>query len=844
MPSAESITRRLGKARARLAGVRGHVDGVINGALIGWAQPLRGAEALRVGLYARGALLAQAPANIHRGDLEKAGIGDGCHGFSIGLTDTLAALVAANGGVAEICVQGPRLIPIGQWRVGETGAAESEVAEPAAEAEVALPDSSTDLQRLLYSDVRLLARLLRRGDAPEPAPPHPLPPRHARLFGTQDYLQPDATLPALMFGYTEYIRYRDRLDEVFDTAAEPADVAHFLKRYLGHYGAMRGGLRIPLSAEAIAWLNEPVIIPGMTRPFSRALWAFATDTPPVMQSWNPGDDNWYGWVLYWWAYRQCHALHCEDCLVPDFMADRLSRVPEEHEGQRFAPSDFMLRGRLEVAQFRALDMTSEAGRRDLACAMLLRALSQPDMLRYIPPETRDAALDDSAGQSPLAAFVAGLSSDGDAPVDRAAYAGALRRQRFDLETLRFLTFSAEGHRLEYAALPPVEGAPVDLQIIGPFKKASGLGQATRLSAAMLERSVASVNKVDFGLDNPAPEGFSRAEAVADYRPARVNLIHLNAEAIPLVYAYQPDAFTGAYNIGYFFWELDSPGACHYLGMDMLDEIWVSTEYGVSVFQPHTDRPVVNVGMSFEALPEIDRAEARAFLREKTGIAEADFAFMVTFDSFSFVQRKNPLGVLEAFRKAFPDRSDVKLVIKTQNRTKIADPAQIETWEKVDAVLAEDDRIVLVNETFAYEDLLRLKKGADAYLSLHRAEGWGFGMIEAMNLRVPVICTLYSGNVDFCPEGTCWPVKYTLRDLGPRDYIFVRKGQKWAEPDTADAAAQMRALHDNPDEAARRAGAAWQFVQSDFGEQAIAARYGARIRAVLDQLDGGSRGAAE
>mgnify|MGYP002853049355 CR=1 FL=1 len=822
-------------------GVRGHVDGAIGGALVGWAQPLRkDMGELRVGLYVRGALLAQAPANIFRGDLEAAGIGTGHYGFAIPLTETLQALVAANGGHAEICVQGPTPVRIGSWTLEGAGTDDTK----------GLPHDSTALQKLLYGDLQLLTRLMdgaTSGQMPEPVGPRPLPPTHATLFSDRDYIDPDARLPEQMFGYAEYIRYRDRLDEQFDTARNPADIAHFYKRYLGAYSTMRGGLRVPLSRAAIDYLNEPVVIGGQKNSFTRALWAFVVDVPPIVQALDLSNDDWYGCVLYWWAYRQAHAIHCEDCLVPDFMADHLRAVPPDYEGKTWAPSDFMLRVRMEVSEFKALDLAFEDDRCRFACAMMLQALSQPDILRYMPAETIDAALTKRGGALPLASLCAELGTRLPG-LTRAAYARALRLQGFDLDARRFLTFTAEGHRLEYAQLPPVpEAPPVDLQVIGPYKKASGLGQATRLSSEMLERSGFAVNKVDFGLDNPAPEGFSRAEAVADYRRAKVNLIHLNAEAIPLVYAYQPDVFTGAYNIGYFFWELDSPGACHYLGMDMLDEIWVSTEYGVQVFQPHTDIPVTNVGMSFEALPEIDRTEARSYLRKTAGIKPDDFAFMVTFDSFSFVQRKNPLGVLEAFRTAFPDTAEnahVRLVIKTQNRTKIADPAQIAIWEKVDAVLAQDKRIVLINETLAYEDLLRLKKGADAYLSLHRAEGWGFGMIEAMNLRVPVICTQYSGNVDFCPEGTCWPVDYTLTELGPHDYIFVRPGQKWAEPDVDDAARQMRALYDDPQEAKRRAEAAWNNVQTAFGETAIAKRYGARMHEILAGLDAGARTKAQ
>ena len=159
---------------------------------------------------------------------------------------------------------------------------------------------------------------------------------------------------------------------------------------------------------------------------------------------------------------------------------------------------------------------------------------------------------------------------------------------------------------------------------------------------------------------------------------------------------------------------------------------------------------------------------------------------------------------------------------------------------MDAALAADPRISLVDETLRYEDLLKFKKGADAYISLHRSEGWGFGMIEAMNLGVPVLATGYSGNMDFCDDRTCWLVDYRLVELTQDDYIFVVPGQKWADPDVAHAARQMRAMRDDPRELARRARAARARVQRDFSEAAIGRRYAARMRQILAELDGSAR----
>ena len=397
-------------------------------------------------------------------------------------------------------------------------------------------------------------------------------------------------------------------------------------------------------------------------------------------------------------------------------------------------------------------------------------------------------------------------------------------------------FTSEGHRSEFARLDPPSGEPVEIQIVGPFSRASGLGQATRLSAQVLETAGYRVHRADFTLDNPSPKDASRTSSPA-FRTAPVTLLHLNAETLPLAAAYLPDVFSGSYTIAYPFWELDSPASCHALGLELVDELWVAPAFGVSVFQPHTDRPVCAVGMSYEALPPFPHDDARAFLQKVAQIKNGTFIFLASFDSYSFLKRKNPLGVVAAFTRAFHNQADVRLVLKTQNRARVSDPAQAELWRALDAAIERDPRIVLIDATLPYEDVLRIKAGADAYVSLHRAEGWGFGILEAMGLGTPVVATAYSGNMDFCSSDTCWLVDYSLAEVAPGDYIFTHPGQRWADPDISSAAAQFRAVYENASLRERRVAAAQIRAQREFSLQAIATRYSARLQQI--QLHSGS-----
>ena len=805
----DALRRRLRGPAARLRGFRGNLDGEIGGALVGWALLARGGPA-RVGLYVRGALLAQTSAHVYRGDLAAQGIGqapgDGRAGFTLPLTAELRDMVRANGGRAELRVIGLRGGLLGHWRPEDTDDRAPLPVPP-------LPEGSPPLARRLYGDLQRLA-LWQDTPAPDLAP-RPTPPVQARLFVPEDGA--GRPLPAPLFAYAEFLRLRDRLDSRFDPARRPGDVLPFLRHYLDDYGSARAGLRIPLSAQAIDWLNAP----GDGDAPSRAIGAFRDEVPGLQGA----------ALAYWWAAHRAPEMGCEDCLVPgEILASLAAPAPGQPAGD-WPLSAFMLRFRAELPELAALDPGRPEGRRDLTCALMVLALSRPDLLRYIPEASRTAALEGGA----LAGF---CRATGGPEITPAGYARALARAGFDLHGLSFTCRTAEGHRAEFARHPPPAEAPeagpgIDVQVIGPFARASGLGQATRLSARMLDEAGFAVHRVDCALDDPSPGGGGKAAA---WRPARVNLWHLNVEALPLAAAYLPDVFSGSTNIAYPFWELDSPAACHFLGLQMVDELWVAAPFGVESFAPHCACPVREVGMSYEPLPEIPREPARARLRARTGAGPEEFTFLVSFDSFSFLGRKNPQGVLAAFERAFPRDAPggppVRLLIKTQNRARVADPAQARMWQAVDAALARDPRITLLDATLPYDEVLQLVRGADAYVSLHRAEGWGFGMIEAMNLGTPVLATAYSANMAFCSADSCWLVDYSLTEVGPDAYIFVRPGQHWAEPDIAHAAAQMRALYDQPEERAARAARAQARIRRDFSPEAVGARYAARLRPLL------------
>ena len=809
---------------------RGNVDGLHAGFVTGWVVRAKsGAGKVPVGLFTSDGMVTSMTAEVQRPDVAQAGIGDAACGFEFPLTDTLHQQIAQTDGQLTVRVLDDTRHEIGRLLVATEHSVQGDVDQ----------HQLAECRNALFGDLQKLLTLLNEaGEVTGPLEPVQQPPfeKHKVMFSKETPLPglPPSGHPA----YLDYVRYRLRVNENFDVGPGLDDAEHFLNWYLTAY-RIKERLRVPLSNELIDHLNAPLAMGGQHHNLSRIMWWRLLQRRDLLAELNLNDRDAYIALVFWWVHQDAPALLLEDCLVPDRFADLMRGVHPSRRHDPYPLSHFLDHFYRSTPHLHFLDAGSGRGRQTLVLSLMVMAARRPDLLRYIPSRSLDSLLEPREdGVSDFERFVRALAGDDRLRIPRDRYAAALRLAGYDMQSHRFLTRSPEGHRFEAAAMPaPARDRPeVDVQLIGPLAKASGLGQATRLSAEILRATGLKVRGVDFDLDNPAPEGFSSDTTIEEYGPAKINLIHLNAESIPLAFAYQPDVFSESYNIGYFFWELDRPAYCHYLGMEMLDEIWVSTEYGVSIYKPDAKgKPVVNVGMCYEEIDGIERDDARRFVNNRFMFDDSHYVCLVAFDSFSFVQRKNPVGVLKAFQKAFEGVENARLIVKTQNRENVLDPIQTQIWNRVEAVIASDRRIVVMDETLHYEDLLRLKAGSDCYISLHKSEGWGFGMIEAMNLKVPVVCTAYSGNMDFCSDETAWLVDYEESLLQPSDYIFVRKGSRWAEPSVEDAARQLRAAYDDPEARKAKAEAAYAHIRKDFSTRAIAERYGARLREILETL---------
>lgn len=332
------------------------------------------------------------------------------------------------------------------------------------------------------------------------------------------------------------------------------------------------------------------------------------------------------------------------------------------------------------------------------------------------------------------------------------------------------------------------GVRPGVNLIGYANADMGLGEALRNTALALQDvdTPFLVRKLDVPLLN-RQQNRSLDPYVVDYCDYAINLIGINPDLlyrIPLWLGY--GEWARRYNVGYWFWELANfplqwRYACH-----IVDEVWVNTEFVAdSVRQVHNRVFKIPFAVAFDA-PDV------RFNRQYFNLPESGFVFLFSYDFNSSAIRKNPQAVVEAFRRAFSDPVvSACLVVKSMNGDQ-----NPEALAELKASLRDDSRITFVDDYLSTDEMRGLLNTADAYVSLHRAEGLGLGMAESMYLGKPVIATAYSGNMEFMSADNACLVPFTLTPVNPGEYPY-NSGQVWADPDTAAAAAWMVRLANEP-----------------------------------------------
>lgn len=365
---------------------------------------------------------------------------------------------------------------------------------------------------------------------------------------------------------------------------------------------------------------------------------------------------------------------------------------------------------------------------------------------------------------------------------------------------------AAGYR--FPRLPALERAPADdtvsptitapendrgVNLFAFFRGEFGLGQAARLYAKALMRSLYPVAVNDMALDVPHRfQDASLVERMGGSPDFPVDLVFVNPDYFEAAMArirHDRGAARRRHVIACWFWELEQVPDAWRSALAQVDEVMVASSFVESAFRRITDKPVTRVPLPVHVEPD------SGLSRADFGLEDDTFLFLVSFDFHSWFQRKNPLGAIEAFRLAFPDGTErARLLVKTSNGERHPD-----RLAELIAAAAADPRIVLRDGVMDGRHLRSLQRCCDAYVSLHRAEGFGLGMAECMAIGKPVIATGWSGNMDFMDHENSCLVDSRLVDIRAGEYLHG-EGQQWADPDVAHAARHMRRLFSDPEHA--------------------------------------------
>jgi len=344
----------------------------------------------------------------------------------------------------------------------------------------------------------------------------------------------------------------------------------------------------------------------------------------------------------------------------------------------------------------------------------------------------------------------------------------------------------------------IDSKPVGVNVLGWVHGLFGVAESSRLVYFSIDAvGMPVVANALVG----APEHKHTDTSVVDSRqaPYRVNLVIANADSTPqFLENYPNNKLQGHINIGYWAWELENFPQKWVDNVKVYHEIWTPSDFVtnsiVAAIKRHSGEistPVVTMPFGLRVLSERYVADRQHF-----NLPEDAFIFLIVFDYFSCIERKNPVGAVKAFMRAFAgDENNAFLIVKSMNSQFSS------TFVQAHAELLDMTRgnrnIRHIDHHLSGHEMRTMKASVDCLLSLHRSEGYGLNLLEFLMLGKPVIATAYSGNMEFMKylEGSEFEnllIPYRTTTV-KEDWGSYMRGDIWAEPDISAAASSMAFL---------------------------------------------------
>jgi glycosyltransferase involved in cell wall biosynthesis len=336
--------------------------------------------------------------------------------------------------------------------------------------------------------------------------------------------------------------------------------------------------------------------------------------------------------------------------------------------------------------------------------------------------------------------------------------------------------------------PRVEcGSPIDnsIRVIARYQRSGGITNGALHNLAALRAANYSADPVDVSdaIRNPLRH--------VPCPPGGIWVFHCDATQFPLFAWPLRREFRCRKAVGYFAWELAAPPERWPNQHVAWDEIWTPSHFAAQSLAKRYRCPI-------HVVPHVVLKAGTPRLWRRT---EEPLTFLTMADARSSFVRKNPRAVVEAFKRAFPEERNVKLIVKLQGS---------QETEELGALVREvgkDPRIEMVRATVDREKVQELFRSAHVYVSLHRAEGFGLPLLEARALGLATIATGYSGNLDFMSAEDSVLVPFDLVEMTDSDGVYGRV--TWADPNIESAALSMRRFYEEPEFLSRISVAGWE-----------------------------------
>ncbi|WP_457917433.1 glycosyltransferase family 4 protein [Candidatus Lokiarchaeum ossiferum] len=367
-----------------------------------------------------------------------------------------------------------------------------------------------------------------------------------------------------------------------------------------------------------------------------------------------------------------------------------------------------------------------------------------------------------------------------------------------------------------------------VNIIGYPKGDFGIGQHMRLVTQAFIRSNLQFSVINSILPGQTHTDNTLTSFITDRGKYSINLFCMNApQLVELRTNIKNDIHTSQYNIGYGYWELSIFPRSFRKQFKYLDEIWAPSKFIYNAIKKTTNKPVyyMPIPVDFSIPSQISR---------KTFNLPADkFLFIFSFDMSSYIDRKNPSAIIRCFIEAFDEKNseNVGLVIKC-HRLK----GNLDQENALNNLISQrKNNIYIIDELLDRENMLGLINCCDVYVSLHRSEGFGLGLAEAMFMGKNVIGTNYSGNCDFMKDDNSCLVPYTLIPVEKGQYPYSDKNSVWAEPDLDVAIKYMQLLYNDVIYRKKLSKNAQEYIKKYHSFAAIAKKYELHINQTKSKL---------